>query len=127
MGFGQAVSTVFSKYATFSGRARRSEYWWWYLFTILVTAIAFILDSVLKINTIEGAGGIKFGWLYLIVTLALVIPSLAVTFRRLHDAGHSGWWWLVILLCGFGGIILLIFALQDSKPDNQWGPNPKGL
>ena len=126
MGFGQAVSTVFSKYATFSGRARRSEYWWWVLFTILVTTIAFILDAVLKINTIEGSGGVKFGWIYLVVSLVLIIPSIAVTIRRLHDAGHSGWWWLLVFVCGIGGIIILIFTLMDSKPDNQWGPNPKG-
>ncbi len=126
MSFGQAVSTVFSKYATFSGRARRSEYWWWYLFTILVTAIAFILDAVLKINTLGGDGGVKIGWIYVIVSLALVIPTVAVTVRRLHDSGHSGWWWLAVFICGIGGIIILIFVLQDSKPDNQWGPNPKG-
>jgi len=127
MGFGQAVSTVFSKYATFSGRARRSEYWWWWVFTILVTAIAFIADGVLKTNTLEGSGGVKIGWIYLIVSLVLIIPSIAVTFRRLHDTGRSGWWWLLSAICLIGAIILFIFCISDSKPGtNEYGPNPKG-
>ncbi|MGD9957532.1 MAG: DUF805 domain-containing protein [Candidatus Nanopelagicales bacterium] len=127
MGFGQAVSTVFSKYATFSGRARRSEYWWWILFSVLVAVVASIADVVLKTNTLEGSGGVKLGWIYVIASLALVIPTIAVTFRRLHDTGRSGWWWLLSLVCGIGAIIVLIFCLSDSKPGaNEYGPNPKG-
>ena len=127
MGFGQAVSTVFSKYATFSGRARRSEYWYWVLFTVLLGIVASIADVVLKTNTIEGSGGVKLGWIYLVVSLVLIIPTIAVTFRRLHDTGRSGWWWLLAFLCFIGGIIVLIFCLSDSKPGaNEYGPNPKG-
>lgn len=127
MGFGQAVSTVFGKYATFSGRARRSEYWWWILFTVLLGIIANVGDTLLKTNTIEGAGGVKFGWIYVVVAVVLVIPTIAVTFRRLHDTGRSGWWWLLSFVCFIGAVILLIFCLSDSKPgDNEYGPNPKG-
>jgi uncharacterized membrane protein YhaH (DUF805 family) len=86
-----------------------------------------VADALLKTNTLEGSGGVKIGWIYVVVSLLLVIPTIAVTFRRLHDTGRSGWWWLLSLLCGIGAIILLIFCLSDSKPgDNEYGANPKG-
>lgn len=124
MSFGQSISTVFSKYATFSGRARRSEFWYWQLFVALVSALLSILDSALGLQLRDGAAGP--GWLGLVFALAVVIPTIAVTFRRLHDTGRSGWWWLLSLICGIGAIILLIFCIVDSKPDNEYGPNPKG-
>jgi len=122
MGPMQAVSSVFSKYATFSGRARRSEYWWFVVFSIVVLGIAAGIDSAAGL----GFEGQVVGWVYAVVALVLVIPSIAVTFRRLHDTGRSGWWWLLSLLCGIGGIILLIFCLIPGNPGtNEYGPDPK--
>lgn len=62
-----------------------------------------------------------------LLMLATVVPSLAVTVRRLHDTGRSGWWWFIGLVPFVGGIVLLVLTLLDSTPDNQYGPNPKGL
>ncbi len=124
MSFGESVSTVFSKYATFSGRARRSEYWWWQLFYFLVLLVATILDNVIGWKVVNTAT--STGWLTVLLALALALPTIAVTFRRLHDTGRSGWWWLLTLVCGIGGIIVFIFCVMDSRPDNEYGPNPKG-
>jgi uncharacterized membrane protein YhaH (DUF805 family) len=124
MSFGQAVSSGFSNYATFSGRTPRSGYWWWTLFTILVSLVAAVADSLLGIN-FEGQ---NVGFITAIVGLVLLLPSIAVTIRRLHDSGRSGWWWLLPLICGIGSIILFIFCLLDSEPnENKYGPNPKGV
>lgn len=130
MGFGQAISTCFQKYVTFSGRARRSEFWWWVLFTFLVSVVANVADSALGLHitsTSSGTTVVTAGWIGAIAGLFLLLPSLAVTFRRLHDTGRSGWWWLLSLICCIGVILLWIFCLSDSKPGpNQYGPNPKG-
>jgi uncharacterized membrane protein YhaH (DUF805 family) len=112
--FTEAVSDAFSKYATFSGRSSRSAYWWFYLFGLLVGIAAFLIDLAL------GTSGIIYG----VSGLAILLPSLAVFFRRLHDAGHSGWWWLIALLPIVGAIVLLVFTLQGSEPPNQWGNGP---
>ena len=114
MSFTEAVSDAFSKYVTFSGRSSRSAYWWFYLFSILVGIAAFLIDLALD------TGGIVYG----LTGLALLLPSLAVFFRRLHDAGHSGWWWLIALVPLIGAIVLLVFTLQGSEPPNQWGTGP---
>lgn len=122
MGPTQAISSVFSQYAGFSGRARRAEYWWFALFSVVVLGVAAAIDS---------ATGLAFennfvGPIYIVIALALIIPSIAVTFRRLHDTGRSGWWWLLSLLCGVGGIILLVFCLIPGNPGtNEYGPDPK--
>ena len=127
MGFGQAVSTVFSNYATFSGRARRSEYWYWVLFTFILGLVAGLLDGLFHLQAYSN-NGVKFGWITVVVALAVAIPSIAVTMRRLHDTGRSGWWWLLSAICGCGAIIVFFFCLGDSQPGaNQYGPNPKGL
>ncbi len=127
MSFGESVSTVFSKYATFSGRARRSEYWWWWLFVFLGTLVLALVDNLLGITIADASayGTSNVGWLTLVFALVTLIPGIAVTFRRLHDTGRSGWWWLLSLLCGIGAIILFIMCLMDSGPDNEYGPNPK--
>jgi uncharacterized membrane protein YhaH (DUF805 family) len=125
MSFGEAISSGFANYATFSGRSRRSAYWWWILFTAIVYLVAFLLDMMLGTG-IKAGGYDSAGWITLLAWVALVIPTIAVTFRRLHDSGHSGWWWLLGLICGIGAIIVFVMCLQDSKPDNEYGPNPKG-
>lgn len=102
MDFGEAIKVCFNKFADFNGRARRSEFWWFQLFAYLVSSITC------------GIGG-----------LVLLIPLLAVTSRRLHDTGHSGWWQLIQLI-PFGFILIIIWGVQDSDPGhNEYGPNPK--
>lgn len=123
MSFQEAVRTVLQqKYATFSGRARRSEFWFFALFSAIVRTIANIIDAI-----IHSGDTTRGGIVSTIVALLLIIPSLAVGARRLHDTGRSGWWWLIALIPLVGIIVLIVFWVQDSKPDNQYGPNPKAL
>jgi uncharacterized membrane protein YhaH (DUF805 family) len=128
MSFAESIRTVFSKYATFSGRARRSEYWWWWLFILLGSIVFVLVDNVLSITFTDSLGGstVTAGWTTLIFALVTLIPGIAVTIRRLHDTGRSGVWWVLSLLCGIGAIILFVMCLMDSAPDNEYGPNPKG-
>lgn len=108
MNFFAAIKRCFGHYATFSDRARRSEYWNWVLFCVII--------------------GVLIGWIPIIgmlVMLALVIPSYAVGVRRLHDTGKSGWWILLSLL-PLVNLVLLYFFIIDSTPgENEYGSNPK--
>ena len=124
MSFTDAIKTCLQrKYADFKGRARRSEYWFFFLFTVIVSAIGAVLDAVLGFRSdTTGSGPIQG-----ILNLALLIPGIAVAARRLHDTGRSGWWQLIGLIPIVGWIILIVFLVQDSKEDNKHGPNPKGL
>lgn len=113
---------VLKKYAVFSGRARRKEYWFFFLFTILASLILAIVDNL--IGTFDQRQGI--GLLGGIYSLAVLIPSLAVTVRRLHDTDRSGWWILIAFLPLIGAIVLLVFMVLDSNEhENRFGPNPK--
>ena len=106
------------KYATFSGRARRKEYWMFILFNMLVAFGVNIVDAVLGMEGVLATG----------YSLAALIPAWAVFTRRMHDIGKSGWWWLIGLVPVVGAIVLLVFACKDSEPgDNAYGPNPKGV
>jgi len=113
-----AVKTCFSKYATFSGRASRSEYWFFYLFTIIASIVTWVIDTMLLGYSAEDTGAIS-----LIFQIIIILPSIAVGARRLHDIGKSGWWQLLILT--IIGIILLIvwFATIGSSKKNNYG-NP---
>jgi len=105
------------KYADFSGRARRSEYWYFILFNILATAVTMGIDAL-------------YGYpiLYGLYTLAAIVPSLAVAVRRLHDTNKSGWFLLISFIPLIGGILLLVWFVKDSDEGiNEYGPNPKGL
>lgn len=114
MSFADSIRTCFSKYATFSGRARRSEYWWFYLFYILCTI-------VLEFIVIAARNGLPF-----ILLLGVILPSLAAMVRRLHDTGRSGWWFWIGVIPIVGAIILIVFLCQNSQPGtNQYGPSPK--
>lgn len=130
MGLVEAVKSVFGNYANFSGRARRSEYWFFYLFNMIAVFVFIIIGALIGaiFGGGEGAvGGLGFGYiLYLLYALAAFIPSIAVTVRRLHDTNRSGWNILWCLLPCVGAIVLLVFMVQDSYPgDNQYGENPK--
>jgi uncharacterized membrane protein YhaH (DUF805 family) len=122
MGFTDAVRICLQKYADFSGRGRRSEYWYFALFNLLVAIAAGILDAILGTDFDTGSGLIG-----LLASLALLLPGLAAGVRRLHDTSRSGWWILIGLIPIIGWIILIVFYVQDSHPDNQYGPNPKGV
>ena len=122
MGFTDAVRICLQKYADFSGRGRRSEYWYFALFNLLVAIAAGILDAILGTDFDTGSGLIG-----VLASLALLLPSLAAGVRRLHDTSRSGWWILIGLIPIIGWIILIVFYVQDSHPDNQYGPNPKGV
>lgn len=120
MGFGEALQSVFSKYATFSGRARRSEYWYFVLFQVIVTAVLNGLYSATE--------SVAFSAILVLFDLALLVPSLAVCWRRLHDIGKSGGYYFFVLIPLVGWILLLVWMCQDSQPGaNQYGPNPKGM
>ena len=111
-----AVKTVLSKYATFSGRARRSELWYFLLFTFIVSFVASIIDIVLLKGTPVLAS---------VVTLAFLLPSIAVSIRRLHDLNKSGWWYLVALIPLAGLILLFWFIGEGTQGPNQYGEDPK--
>ena len=136
MSFTEAVRTGFSKFATFEGRAARPEFWWWFLFTILVSLVGYIPLLVLTFigaATADEGGAVSgvftlltviFWIVWLIVVVALLIPTLAVGCRRLHDRGQSGWL-LLLYLVPCGNIVLLVFWLLEGTPgDNMYGPKP---
>jgi uncharacterized membrane protein YhaH (DUF805 family) len=113
---------VLKKYAVFSGRTRRKEYWMFQLFNVLITIVLIAID--LKTGT--SGRGVGIGLLTTLYFLAVFVPSLAVMVRRLHDIDHNGWWVLINLIPLFGPITILIFTVKDSQPgENQYGPNPK--
>ena len=116
MNFVEAISSGFSNYVNFSGRAQRSAYWWWSLFEIVVLVAAQILDGI-----ILGPGAVA---LYAISALVLLLPSIAVGVRRLHDLDRTGWW-LLLVFTGIGGILLLIwFCMKGTTGANRFGPDP---
>ncbi|OEU73639.1 MAG: hypothetical protein BA874_12290 [Desulfuromonadales bacterium C00003068] len=107
---------VLKNYAGFSGRARRKEYWMFLLFNMIIAVV---------LGFIEGLFGSP-GILGSIYSLAVLVPSIAVSMRRLHDTGRSGWWMLIGFVPLIGAIVLLIFFVQDSmQSSNQYGPSPK--
>jgi uncharacterized membrane protein YhaH (DUF805 family) len=120
MTFGQAIKTVFSKYAVFRGRAGRAEFWWWYLFSALVSLVISIIMNISTAGVSAGdlnallAADAPFFALSAIVGLALFLPTLGVTVRRLHDTNRSGGWWWIQLIPFVGSIILLVFMFLPS-------------
>ncbi len=113
---------VLKKYADFSGRARRKEYWMFVLFNVLISVVLTIIDFML--GTYSASIGI--GLLGGIYACAVLIPAIAVTVRRLHDTDRSGWWFLIVLIPVIGPIVLLVFMIIDGTPGtNRFGPSPK--
>lgn len=115
MNLQEAVQSVLSQYAGFSGRARRSEYWFWTLATVLASIVAGIIDAIIGAQIVQ-----------LLLGLAVLVPGIAVGARRLHDTGRSGWWQLLGIIPIVGWIILIVWFASDSHPDNEYGPSPKG-
>lgn len=110
------------KYAVFSGRARRKEYWLFVLFNIIFSIIAMILD-VLAGTRMENQ---YYGFIYIIYSLAMILPSLAVTVRRLHDTNRSGWWILISIIPIIGGIwLFVLMCFEGTIGDNRFGQDPK--
>lgn len=104
MTFGESIKVCFSKYADFTGRAVRSEFWWWTLFTFLVSLATGLLSEM-----VSG-----------LFSLATILPSLAVGARRLHDTDRSGWWQLLWFIPVIGWIILLVWFIQEGKEPNRF-------
>ncbi len=123
MTFGQSISRCFSKYCTFTGRASRSEYWWWILFTAIIGLLFGIPSGLQSIHESSPSGLPVISY---IVSAVLFLPSLGVLFRRLHDTGKSGWWWLIGFIPVVGTIILVVFCCQPSQTfPNQYGSVPE--
>ena len=113
---------VLQQYGDFNGRARRTEYWIYYIINSIIGGLLFFLDYLLG-TTIDSLG---LGVLYLVYALFVFIPGVAVAVRRLHDVGKSGWMLLIALIPLIGAIWLLVLFLTDSNPGkNKYGPNPK--
>jgi len=117
MGFAEAIKSFWSNYATFKGRARRSEYWFIQLFLIITNVAVGAIDLALMNGDVDrfianGGGGIV-GLVWILVT---IVPALAVLVRRLHDTGKSGWWVLMGFVPFAGAIVLFVFTVLDSTP-----------
>ncbi len=131
MNFMDAVKTCFNKYIDFSGRAPRSEYWWFAVFLIVGNAIAGWLDTAIFGTSTMMAGDMAFEYSMGVIGglfyLATLLPGLAVAVRRLHDLDKSGWWVLIVMIPFIGFIILLVwFASKGTPGDNRFGPDPLG-
>jgi uncharacterized membrane protein YhaH (DUF805 family) len=132
MDFTAAVSSVYRNYATFSGRARRSEFWWFFLFSIIASIGIGIVESALGLgqgSTSSGDGGIEAayngGILSILWAIGNFIPALAVAVRRLHDTDRSGWWYLIIFVPLIGIILLIVWwATKGTDGPNRFGEDP---
>lgn len=132
MNFTEAVRSVYRNYVTFSGRARRSEYWWFFLFSIIAGVVVGLVESALGLgqgHMMSGGGGFEASYsggpLSIIWSLGNFLPALAVGVRRLHDTDRSGWWLLIALIPLIGAIVLIVFlATKGTTGPNQFGDDP---
>ena len=117
MGFVEAVTRGFQKYVAFSGRASRTEYWYWVLFNFVASMVSLFIDAFIFLNT-------ELSPVNTLVTLVLFLPSLAVAFRRLHDIDRSAWW--ILIAFTLIGVVLLIYwaCLKGTTGANQYGEDP---
>ncbi|ODS29627.1 MAG: Inner membrane protein YhaH [Candidatus Scalindua rubra] len=125
------LKVVRDNYANFNGRAQRKEYWMFILFNMIFAIVAMVADNILGTDFTVGEGyyavSMGYGWIYLLYTLAMIIPALSVFVRRMHDIGKSGWWFFIALIPIIGAIWLLVLTCTDSNPgDNKYGSSPKG-
>lgn len=112
---------VFENYANFSGRARRSEYWYFYLASAIISIVLSIIDNVIGYKI----GSVNLGIVGIFYSLLVFIPTLAVGVRRLHDVGKSGWFLLIVLTCIGAFWILYLFCTDGDQGTNEYGPDPK--
>lgn len=111
------------RYAEFTGRSRRKEYWMFFLLVFVVAIVLGLVEAILGLSGMVG----PYGPLSALFLLAVLVPSIAVGIRRLHDTDRSGWWMLIALVPFVGGLILLVFyCLEGTNGANQFGPDPKG-
>ena len=116
------LKVMTQNYANFSGRARRKEYWMWYLFYFIMIILATIIDLIIGSSLF----GLPYGICYLLVGLAHFVPGLAAAVRRLHDVGKSGWFLLIGLIPLLGAIwLLVLFLIEGEQKENEYGANPK--
>ena len=126
MSFSDSAKTVWNKYAVFTGRARRSESWWWFLLTAILGSVTTALDASLGLNFTFFDVDQDFGPLNVVYSLIVLLPNLAVTIRRLHDINYSGWYFLFVFIPLFGLLLMLWWTTRDSQRiDNEYGPSPK--
>ncbi len=131
MGFAEAVRACFSKYVTFSGRASRSEFWWFAVFVFATSIVLSIVDSILFGETVVTETGFSAQTNTAILTgiffLAVFLPYLSVAVRRLHDTDRSGWWYWIALVPIVGTILLIVwFATKGTDGGNRFGGNDTG-
>ena len=113
----------YRRYAEFSGRSRRKEYWMYVLFNIIVAVVLSILEGVAGLSQMVG----PYGPLTALFVLGSLVPSIAVSIRRLHDTDRSGWWLLLALVPIIGSLVLLYFyILEGTRGQNEYGADPKG-
>lgn len=113
-------TSVLKKYAVFDGRASRTEFWMFVLFNIIAAVIVSIVDHILGTRTASGVG--ILGSIY---SLAVLLPTIGVSIRRLHDTGRSGFWLLIAFVPFIGAVVLIVFYILESQPgDNEYGPYP---
>lgn len=127
IGFGDAIRICLKeKYASFEGRATRGEYWYFYLFSMLVTIGGALVGGILGALFSGGDSDVTLGFaviIYCIIALGMICPGISVLVRRLHDTGRSGWWYWLALIPYVGGIVIFIFTLLGSQEyDNEYGP-----
>ncbi|GBF05606.1 hypothetical protein DAERI_050115 [Deinococcus aerius] len=130
------LNVIRNHYADFRGRARRRDFW---MFSLINTVVVILLELPLLLSSVGAAAAGQEDWnpgglamlslvLTILYALFIFVPSLAVTIRRLHDTGRSGWWYLINFVPFVGGLVLFIFLVMESQPGaNKWGPNPKGM
>lgn len=113
MKFGEAISSGLKHYVAFSGRAPRSEFWYWYLFVLILSIISNIIDAAVGLPMIG-----------LVVSLGLLLPGISMGIRRVHDLDRTGWWFLIVFT-GIGAILLIVWAcLKGTTGSNRYGPDP---
>ena len=124
MTFVKAIESSLSQYMTFRGRASRSEFWFFALFSSICSVVAIIIDNILgtQFKNIDSLSGGLYGYVYLLVALGLFIPNLSVSFRRLHDTNRSGRWYWILLVPLISVILLLVW--KGTGGDNEYGPDP---
>jgi len=127
------LKVVRDNYANFKGRARRKEFWMFILFNLIFSIVVMIADNIVGTTFKIGGGyyssvSMPYGWLYLIYSLAIIIPGIAVSVRRLHDLGKSGGWIFIVLIPFIGAIWLLVLFVTEGQPNaNTYGVSPKSV